>query len=157
MAGSLRSILDAPESMLKRWQESPPDEEPAELSAIKSAIALSQKSKIIPSLAHRYSRHIKPEDYAMIVIENIPLSMAMDQFVQIMLLKDIKRPHTFQYQFEYGTFGGLAFAEFKSNEDANFAISRLHRILLEGHTLLAYLESPEPKFDEHGLAADFQD
>jgi hypothetical protein len=141
MTNSLRSIPDAPESMLERWRNSPPDEEPANLSAIKNALASSPNLDTRIPFARHYRRPVPAEGHFMVVIENIPRDMQRAQFVQIMLLKDIKRPDRFYYQFRHGEFSGLALAEFASIEDATFAISRLDHILLEGFTLIATLES----------------
>ena len=142
LTDSLRSIPDIPESMMERWHNSSPDEEPANLGAIRRAMKSSQKVDTKPTLAQNYSRRLQAENNVMVLIENVPLDMTMVQFVQSMLLKDIKKPRTFHYQFENGTFRGLAFAEFRFKEDAFFAISRLNHILLDGCTLHVQLESP---------------
>ncbi|CZR52548.1 uncharacterized protein PAC_02425 [Phialocephala subalpina] len=148
LTDSLRSIPNMPESMLERWQNSSPDEEPANLSAIQNAISLSRES-VRQSLPTEKKHSLRTgEINMMVVIENIPLDMTMDQIERVMLLKDVKTPRSFNYEFKEGTFRGLAFAEFVSPEDAMFAITRLNGTVLKGSTLSAYLELPLPESEK---------
>ncbi|KAF8852933.1 hypothetical protein BDZ45DRAFT_694700 [Acephala macrosclerotiorum] len=142
LSDSLRSVPDMPESMLERWQNSPPDEEPANLSAIRNALDSSRGLRREPSLKRQESAFTGSEINIMVVIENIPLDITIDQFMQIMLFKNIPRPRNLNYEFRKGVFCGLAFAEFDYREDALFAISTLDHSPLSGVTLSAYLESP---------------
>jgi hypothetical protein len=140
--------------MLQRWRDSPPDEEPANISAIRSAVRSSPRLDTALRLDHKVSHQTSPKNNVQVMIRNIPSSMKIEQFVQIMLLGDIQRPRTFQYEFRNGTFSREAFAEFGSKKDALFAVSRLNHTLLEGQTLYAHVD---PNFSEEPLQVSHSD
>ncbi len=70
-----------------------------------------------------------------IVIKNIPFSIKRDQLLGLMEELTIPMPYAFNYHFDQGMFRGLAFANFRSPEEADAVVAALNGFDVSGRKL----------------------
>ncbi|KAI8342520.1 hypothetical protein BC941DRAFT_413044 [Chlamydoabsidia padenii] len=77
-----------------------------------------------------------------LVIKSIPFSLKKDDFYYLMNINDIPTPYALNYHFDNGVFRGLAFANYRTSQEASAAINGLHRLELGGRRLRVELKKP---------------
>lgn len=70
-----------------------------------------------------------------IVVKNIPFSIKKEQLLQIIEDLRIPMPYAFNYHFDQGVFRGLAFANFRSGEEADAVVAALNGFDVSGRKL----------------------
>lgn len=70
-----------------------------------------------------------------IVVKNIPFSVKSEQLLQIIEDLAIPVPYAFNYHFDQGVFRGLAFANFRSAEEADAVVAALNGFDVSGRKL----------------------
>jgi hypothetical protein len=70
-----------------------------------------------------------------IVVKNIPFSIKREQLLQIIEDLQIPMPYAFNYHFDQGMFRGLAFANFRSGEEADAVVAALNGFDVSGRKL----------------------
>lgn len=70
-----------------------------------------------------------------IVVKNIPFSIKREQLLQIIEDLQIPMPYAFNYHFDQGVFRGLAFANFRSGEEADAVVAALNGFDVSGRKL----------------------
>lgn len=70
-----------------------------------------------------------------IVVKNIPFSIKKEQLLQIIEDLQIPMPYAFNYHFDQGVFRGLAFANFRSGEEADAVVAALNGFDVSGRKL----------------------
>lgn len=70
-----------------------------------------------------------------IVVKNIPFSVKREQLLQIIEDLAIPVPYAFNYHFDQGVFRGLAFANFRSSEEADTVVAALNGFDVSGRKL----------------------
>ncbi|CEH15015.1 mRNA cleavage and polyadenylation factor I complex, subunit RNA15 [Ceraceosorus bombacis] len=70
-----------------------------------------------------------------IVVKNIPFSVPKEQLLQIIEDLAIPMPYAFNYHFDGGMFRGLAFANFRSGEEADAVVAALNGFDVQGRKL----------------------
>jgi hypothetical protein len=70
-----------------------------------------------------------------IVVKNIPFSVKKEQLLQIIEDLHIPMPYAFNYHFDQGVFRGLAFANFRSGEEADAVVAALNGFDVSGRKL----------------------
>ncbi|CAO1632139.1 unnamed protein product [Parajaminaea phylloscopi] len=70
-----------------------------------------------------------------IVVKNIPFSVKREQLLQIIEDLAIPMPYAFNYHFDQGVFRGLAFANFRSSEEADAVVAALNGFDVSGRKL----------------------
>ena len=70
-----------------------------------------------------------------IVIKNIPFSIKREQLLGLMEELTIPMPYAFNYHFDQGMFRGLAFANFRSAEEADAVVAALNGFDVSGRKL----------------------
>lgn len=70
-----------------------------------------------------------------IVVKNIPFSVKKEQLLQIIEELRIPMPYAFNYHFDQGIFRGLAFANFRSSEEADAVVAALNGFDVAGRKL----------------------
>ncbi|SNX85212.1 related to PIN4 - protein involved in G2/M phase progression and response to DNA damage [Melanopsichium pennsylvanicum] len=70
-----------------------------------------------------------------IVVKNIPFSVKREQLLQIIEDLGIPMPYAFNYHFDQGIFRGLAFANFRSAEEADAVVAALNGFDVSGRKL----------------------
>ncbi|KAF9406787.1 hypothetical protein BGZ76_006260, partial [Entomortierella beljakovae] len=70
-----------------------------------------------------------------IVIKNIPFSVKRDSLLAILDGLDIPKPYAFNYHFDNGIFRGLAFANYRTAEDADLVYQTVNGFDVQGRKL----------------------
>ncbi|KAJ1043264.1 hypothetical protein NDA11_003512 [Ustilago hordei] len=70
-----------------------------------------------------------------IVLKNIPFSVTREQLLQIIEDLGIPMPYAFNYHMDQGVFRGLAFANFRSAEEADAVVAALNGFDVSGRKL----------------------
>ncbi|PWN47936.1 hypothetical protein IE53DRAFT_300786, partial [Violaceomyces palustris] len=70
-----------------------------------------------------------------IVVKNIPFSIKKEQLLQIIEDLAIPVPYAFNYHFDQGVFRGLAFANFRTGEEADAVVAALNGFDVSGRKL----------------------
>lgn len=70
-----------------------------------------------------------------IVVKNIPFSVKREQLLQIIEDLGIPMPYAFNYHMDQGVFRGLAFANFRSSEEADAVVAALNGFDVSGRKL----------------------
>ena len=70
-----------------------------------------------------------------IVVKNIPFSVKKEQLLQIIEDLGIPMPYAFNYHMDQGVFRGLAFANFRSAEEADAVVAALNGFDVSGRKL----------------------
>ncbi|KAJ1033904.1 hypothetical protein NDA16_000112 [Ustilago loliicola] len=70
-----------------------------------------------------------------IVVKNIPFSVKREQLLQIIQDLGIPMPYAFNYHMDQGVFRGLAFANFRSAEEADAVVAALNGFDVSGRKL----------------------
>ncbi|KAI3485057.1 hypothetical protein L1887_51730 [Cichorium endivia] len=70
-----------------------------------------------------------------IVVKNIPFSVKREQLLEIIGDLGIPMPYAFNYHFDQGIFRGLAFANFRSAEEADAVVAALNGFDVSGRKL----------------------
>ncbi|PWZ03692.1 hypothetical protein BCV70DRAFT_197894 [Testicularia cyperi] len=70
-----------------------------------------------------------------IVVKNIPFSVKKEQLLQIIEDLGIPMPYAFNYHFDQGIFRGLAFANFRTSEEADTVVAALNGFDVSGRKL----------------------
>ncbi|EPQ26040.1 uncharacterized protein PFL1_06493 [Pseudozyma flocculosa PF-1] len=70
-----------------------------------------------------------------IVVKNIPFSVKKEQLLQIIEDLSIPMPYAFNYHFDQGVFRGLAFANFRTGEEADAVVAALNGFDVSGRKL----------------------
>lgn len=70
-----------------------------------------------------------------IVVKNIPFSVKREQLLQIIEDLSIPMPYAFNYHYDQGIFRGLAFANFRSAEEADAVVAALNGFDVAGRKL----------------------
>lgn len=70
-----------------------------------------------------------------IVVKNIPFSVKREQLLQIIQDLSIPMPYAFNYHYDQGIFRGLAFANFRSPEEADAVVAALNGFDVSGRKL----------------------
>ncbi|PWN20600.1 hypothetical protein BCV69DRAFT_193453 [Microstroma glucosiphilum] len=70
-----------------------------------------------------------------IVVKNIPFSVKREQLLQIIEDLAIPMPYAFNYHYDQGIFRGLAFANFRSAEEADAVVAALNGFDVAGRKL----------------------
>lgn len=70
-----------------------------------------------------------------IVVKNIPFSIKREQLLQIIEDLQIPMPYAFNYHFDQGVFRGLAFANFRTGEEADAVVAALNGFDVSGRKL----------------------
>ncbi len=70
-----------------------------------------------------------------IVVKNIPFSVKREQLLEIIEDLGIPMPYAFNYHFDQGIFRGLAFANFRSAEEADAVVAALNGFDVSGRKL----------------------
>ncbi|KAF9911342.1 hypothetical protein EC991_003907 [Linnemannia zychae] len=70
-----------------------------------------------------------------IVIKNIPFSVKRDSLLAILDNLDIPKPYAFNYHFDNGIFRGLAFANYRTAEEADMVFQSVNGFEVSGRKL----------------------
>ncbi|KAG0304362.1 hypothetical protein BGZ98_005618 [Dissophora globulifera] len=70
-----------------------------------------------------------------IVIKNIPFSVKRDSLLAILDNLDIPKPYAFNYHFDNGIFRGLAFANYRTAEEADLVFNTVNGYEVQGRKL----------------------
>ncbi|KAF9172258.1 hypothetical protein BGX21_005197, partial [Mortierella sp. AD011] len=70
-----------------------------------------------------------------IVIKNIPFSVKRDSLLAILDNLDIPKPYAFNYHFDNGIFRGLAFANYRTAEEADLVFHTVNGFDVQGRKL----------------------
>ncbi|KAF9961116.1 hypothetical protein BGZ72_004880 [Mortierella alpina] len=70
-----------------------------------------------------------------IVIKNIPFSVKRDSLLAILDNLDIPKPYAFNYHFDNGIFRGLAFANYRTAEEADLVFQSVNGFEVSGRKL----------------------
>lgn len=70
-----------------------------------------------------------------IVVKNIPFSVKKESLLQLIEDLAIPMPYAFNYHFDQGVFRGLAFANFRSGEEADAVVAALNGFDVAGRKL----------------------
>ncbi|KAF9353761.1 hypothetical protein BGX26_008487 [Mortierella sp. AD094] len=70
-----------------------------------------------------------------IVIKNIPFSVKRDSLLAILDNLDIPKPYAFNYHFDNGIFRGLAFANYRTAEEADLVFHSVNGYEVQGRKL----------------------
>ncbi|KAG0350727.1 hypothetical protein BGZ54_003666 [Gamsiella multidivaricata] len=70
-----------------------------------------------------------------IVIKNIPFSVKRDSLLAILDNLDIPKPYAFNYHFDNGIFRGLAFANYRTAEEADLVYNSVNGFEVQGRKL----------------------
>lgn len=70
-----------------------------------------------------------------IVIKNIPFSVKRDSLLAILDNLDIPKPYAFNYHFDNGIFRGLAFANYRTAEEADLVYQSVNGFEVSGRKL----------------------
>lgn len=70
-----------------------------------------------------------------IVVKNIPFSVKREQLLQVIEELHIPMPYAFNYHFDQGVFRGLAFANFRSGEEADAVVAAFNGFDVAGRKL----------------------
>lgn len=70
-----------------------------------------------------------------IVIKNIPFSVKRDSLLGILDNLDIPKPYAFNYHFDNGIFRGLAFANYRTAEEADMVFQSVNGFEVSGRKL----------------------
>jgi len=104
----------------------------AHLQVGRSSLDLSCAESVTSDQASDASDEIIPNA---IVIKNIPFSLDYDQLVSVLRRQQLPRPYALNLHCDKGLFRGLAFANFKTAEDAKAVLQALDGFVVLGRAL----------------------
>lgn len=70
-----------------------------------------------------------------VVIKNIPFAVKREQLLSILENLDIPKPYAFNYHFDNGVFRGLAFANYRTAEEADLVYNTVNGFDVQGRKL----------------------
>lgn len=86
-----------------------------------------------------------------LVIKNLPFSMKQEKLMLILHAFDEQKPESVAFHHDSsGTFRGMAFAKYRSIQDAVFVFDHINGIDVGGRPIrVEYKRKPDPADDEH--------
>ncbi|KAF8934046.1 hypothetical protein BGZ58_005966 [Dissophora ornata] len=83
-----------------------------------------------------------------IVIKNIPFSVKRDSLLAILDNLDIPKPYAFNYHFDNGIFRGLAFANYRTAEEADLVFNAVNGFEVQGRKLRVEFKKVMPAAEQ---------
>ncbi|RKP09856.1 hypothetical protein THASP1DRAFT_28342, partial [Thamnocephalis sphaerospora] len=90
-----------------------------------SRLRRPSKSSLVDLHSHFAAQQASDIIPTAIVIKNIPFAMKRDQLITLLDDLRVPQPYALNYHFENGAFRGLAFANFRTSQEADAVVTRL--------------------------------
>ncbi|KAF8950876.1 hypothetical protein BGZ46_004273 [Entomortierella lignicola] len=105
---------------------------PQHIQQLQSQLQQQQQQQVSQQLQGEESVDTIP---TAIVIKNIPFSVKRESLLAILENLDIPKPYAFNYHFDNGIFRGLAFANYRTAEEADLVFHSVNGFEVQGRKL----------------------